>query len=123
MAATLTGLPNELLTIIVHQISTQDRLSLAHLCRRLNRFALSYQFYKKHITSYNSFGSNGRIFSDICHLRLYLTTETPFPVIELAFTSQFEKDMAQVQHYLIPLLFTFSSLPKSCVTVPGKMAQ
>ncbi len=97
--ATLTDLPNELLIIIVHQISTEDRLSLAHLCRRLNHIALSYQLYEKHAASYSSFGY-GRQFSDLRHLGLFITAETPFPVIELAFTSRYNWEMAEVQHYL-----------------------
>ncbi|PBK62943.1 hypothetical protein ARMSODRAFT_963790 [Armillaria solidipes] len=98
--ATLMDLPNELLAVIIHEISAEDRLSLAHLCRRLNHVALSYQFYEKHIPSYSSFGSHSRKFSDLRHLGLYLTTEPPFPVIELTFTGQFETEMAEVQHYL-----------------------
>lgn len=97
--ATLTDLPNELLIIIVHQISTEDRLSLAHLCRRFNHIALSHQLYEKHTASYSSFGY-GRQFSDLRHLGLFITAETPFPVIKLAFTSQYKKEMDEVQHYL-----------------------
>lgn len=113
-------LPNELLAVIVHEISADDRLSLAHLCRRLNHVALSYQLYEKHIPSYSSFCSHSRKFSDLRHLGLYLTTEPPFPAIELAFTGQFEIEMAEVQHYLdtihmIPLVFMFSFLLASCI--------
>ncbi|KAK0185953.1 hypothetical protein F5146DRAFT_1005103 [Armillaria mellea] len=97
--ATLMGLPNELLAIIVHGISTEDRLSLAHPCRRLNHVALSYQLYEKDIP-YSSFGSYSRKFSDLRYLGFYLATEPPFPTIELDFTGQFELEMAQVQHYL-----------------------
>ncbi|KAK0458625.1 uncharacterized protein EV420DRAFT_1543472 [Desarmillaria tabescens] len=103
MACTsLTDLPNELLALIVCQISTEDRLSLAHLSRRLNHVALSYQLYEKHIPSYSSFGTNARPFSDLRHLGLYLTSdsEPPFQVIELAFTSKFDEEMEHVQRYL-----------------------
>ncbi|KAK0474758.1 hypothetical protein IW261DRAFT_1568242 [Armillaria novae-zelandiae] len=96
---TLMDLPNELLAVIVHELSTKDRLSLAHLCRRLNHVALSYQLYDKDM-SYSSFGSHSRKFSDLRHFGLYLTTEPPFPAITLVFTSRFESQMAEVQHYL-----------------------
>ncbi|KAK0227819.1 hypothetical protein IW262DRAFT_1454994 [Armillaria fumosa] len=95
----LPDLPNELLTIIIHQISTEGRLSLAHLCRRLNYIALSYQLYDKHTSLYSSFG-HVRKFSDFRHLGLFITAESPFPVIKLAFTPQYEEEMAEVQHYL-----------------------
>ncbi|SJL04888.1 uncharacterized protein ARMOST_08259 [Armillaria ostoyae] len=97
--ASLTDLPNELLAIIVQQISTEDRISLAHLCRRLNHVALSYQLYEKHTSSYSSFG-HGRQFSDLRHLGLFITAQSLFSVIKLAFTSQYEEEMAEVQHYL-----------------------
>ncbi|KAK0492104.1 hypothetical protein EDD18DRAFT_1109206 [Armillaria luteobubalina] len=97
--ATLIDLPNELLTVIIHKLSTKDRLSLARLCRRLNHVALSYQLYDKDMP-YSSFGSHSRDFSDLRHFGLYLTTEPPFSAIKLAFTGGFVSEMAEVQHYL-----------------------
>ncbi|KAK0492105.1 hypothetical protein EDD18DRAFT_1358139 [Armillaria luteobubalina] len=97
--ALLPDLPNELLTFIIHQISIENRLSLAHLCRKLNHITLSYQLYDKHTSSYSSF-DHVRKFSDLRHLGLFITAESPFPVIKLTLTPQYEEEMASVQYYL-----------------------
>ncbi|KAK0437366.1 hypothetical protein EV421DRAFT_2038299 [Armillaria borealis] len=124
-ATSLADLPNELLIMIFHQISTDDMVAVACICRRLNEVMFSYHFHtsKKLLGDYVQFGNIGRPFSSLRHLRLCFVNKPHITSMTFRFSASFEKEMKEVDRYLasishVPALhIDFRSL--SFVPLPG----
>ncbi|PBK68004.1 hypothetical protein ARMSODRAFT_976287 [Armillaria solidipes] len=101
-ATSLADLPNELLITIYHQISTDDMVAVACLCRRLNEIMFSYHFHtsKKLLGNYMQFGNIRRPFSSLRHLRLCFVNKPHITSITFRFTVSFEKAIKEVDHCL-----------------------